>query len=216
MDTDERRGQIVSLLKEDLLQTRVEYMANEAALREAVKEMRRLKAQHEAQETLISAYEPSFQSRVTFYGMNTVLFSMAAAKIEEDTGGGAETQEGGSPATPTVEQREASRMITLEELDALIKEAEQYEDDDVTPEGIALQIAGDERGAVRVQELADRLYATGRYKSESSAYGAAHSQLSRNERFEKIGRGLFTLKPPNEPTTGNSSMSGPEELSIDA
>lgn len=62
----------------------------------------------------------------------------------------------------------------------------------MTTEQVAETVAAENDALVPVQVMAEALLATGRYKSESSAYGAAYSYLVRHvEKFERSGRGKF-------------------------
>jgi len=63
-----------------------------------------------------------------------------------------------------------------------------------SPLDVAIQLAESNGGIVTTQALANRLVDTGRYKSSSSAYGAAYSHLSRSERFKRVGRGEFRVQ----------------------
>lgn len=59
----------------------------------------------------------------------------------------------------------------------------------------ALHIASENDGEIRVQALALRLLATGRYVDERSAYATAYNHLDRDPLFVKSERGMFKVGP---------------------
>jgi len=170
-------SQLIRLLKADLRETEAALTVTEEELRQAMRSMRALRAKHEALRTLIQTHEPEFDRVGTFRVSQVPVFTFTPAEPVESEGAGepenAERPGGQEPAETIVEQQEVV----------------------VTPEDLADEIARENRGVISVQTFANRLFATGNYRSESSAYGSAHSQLARNPKYEKVGRGTFRLKP---------------------
>lgn len=162
-----------------------EYVSVDAEIRDLAKEMwnlvgeiqERLKAQS-AMGELIRTIEPEFP--LVEYRFQSAIMPMAIRP--------------GTEPQPPARSSEQPAPGPASELPSTLDDL-RFKDMGVSD--IAEQIATEHGGLIPVQQLAEALAKTGRYKSMSSAYGAAHSHLSRNEdQFVKSGRGEFRVIEP--------------------
>ncbi len=181
---------LTRLLKAKLNELAGEYRAIYQQVADDVRKLKQLHAAHTATLTLIRLTEPDYQPSLT-YGVGRLLD--VRPLIERPTAGATPGQDGAA-----VERTHGSETLG----------GVRFRD--ASPEQIALALTQESEGKIAVQAVASALFRTGRYKSESSAYGAAHSQLSRNPRFEKAGRGAFRLRDEGRAASRDDDANGGE------
>ncbi len=72
------------------------------------------------------------------------------------------------------------------------------------PTQLAIELAQEQGGSLRVTELTDRLLRVGRYSGRTDAYTTAYATLRSSQRFTRIGRGRFRDEMYEAPRAGGS------------